>query len=116
MVEAVRMTASPLDIWIMVVVVVLVLAFWLSAIYFADHIQARASGRFRAEMTAAEARREAREGEAPTRLDARSSPARPTGPARPEGGFVLPAPRSGEADQAARSYAGPRPPEEDDGQ
>jgi hypothetical protein len=47
MVEASQTAVSPAGIWVIVVVMVLVLAFWLAAIALADRSQARASGRAR---------------------------------------------------------------------
>lgn len=45
MVEAARTTASTGAIWAIVIVAVVALAFWLTAIYLADRSQVRASGR-----------------------------------------------------------------------
>jgi len=130
MVEAVRTLASPFDIWVIVVVMVALLAFWLSAIMFADHVQARASGHSgdpigpdqalgappsNAGLPGRHARSEiAPEGyeidesaiEAPTQPDVIFTPPRPTGPARPSAGYAMPAQRSGDADRAERSHAG----------
>lgn len=47
MVEASQTSVSPAGIWAIVIVMVLVLAFWLTAIALADRSQARASGRAR---------------------------------------------------------------------
>src|SRR6185312_6538581 len=47
MVEASQTSVSPAGIWAIVIVMVLVLAFWLTAIVLADRSQARASGRAR---------------------------------------------------------------------
>jgi hypothetical protein len=47
MVEAARTMASTASIWVIVVVAVIVLAFWLTAIMLADRSQVRASGRAR---------------------------------------------------------------------
>jgi hypothetical protein len=47
MVEAARTMASPAAIWAIVIVAVVALAFWLTAIYLADRSQVRASGRAR---------------------------------------------------------------------
>ena len=47
MVEASQTSVSPAGIWAIVIVMVLVLAFWLTAIVLADRSQARASGRSR---------------------------------------------------------------------
>jgi hypothetical protein len=49
MVEAGRTMASPAATWAIVIVAVVALAVWLSAIYLADRSQARASGRSKAE-------------------------------------------------------------------
>jgi len=48
MVEAARTTASPAATWAIVIVAVVALAFWLTAIYLADRSQVRASGRAQA--------------------------------------------------------------------
>ena len=164
MVEAVRTTASPAAIWTIVVVAVVVLAFWLTAVLLADRYQVRTSGRWRmtgearlvpgetqvasgdawadeglAGQDAGAAAREpigARagaasdyvpEGEIPTRVDlpAQSAgpdamPPRPTQApppqAQPARQHTMPAQRSGDADRAERSYAGPPPDEDDQGQ
>ena len=47
MFEAARTTASPAAIWTIVVVAVVVLAFWLTAVMLADRYQVRTSGRWR---------------------------------------------------------------------
>jgi hypothetical protein len=47
MVEASQTSVSPAGIWAIVIVMVLLLAFWLTAIVLADRSQARASGRAR---------------------------------------------------------------------
>ena len=47
MVEAVRTTASPAAIWAIVIVAVVTLAAWLTAIMLADRYQVRTSGRWR---------------------------------------------------------------------
>ena len=47
MVEASQTLLSPAGIWVIVIVMTLLLAFWLSAIALADRSQARASGRAR---------------------------------------------------------------------
>src|SRR6266702_5171036 len=44
MVEAVQTTVSPAGIWAIVIVAVVLLAFWLTAITLADRSQARDSG------------------------------------------------------------------------
>jgi hypothetical protein len=163
MVEAVRTTASPAAIWAIVIVALVVLAAWLTAVMLADRYQVRTSGRWRItgeaepasgeiqaasgdawageslagedarEMPGAAARepvgaggRPARdgsvsEGEIPTRVDipAQSAgpdamPARPAQPQpQPARQHAMPAQRSGDADRAERSYAGP-PPDEDE--
>jgi hypothetical protein len=136
MVEAVHTLASPLDIWIMVVVMVVLLAFWLSAIMVADQIQVRASGHsgdpienealgappanaglpgrhVRSENVPEEYEIDEYESDTQTRPDVIFTPPRPTGPARPASGYAMPAQRSGDADRAERSHAGP-PPSRDD--
>jgi hypothetical protein len=47
MVEAARTTGSPAAIWAIVVVAVVLLAFWLAAVMLADRSQVRTSGRAR---------------------------------------------------------------------
>jgi hypothetical protein len=47
MVEASQTTTSPAGIWAIIVVAVVLLVFWLSAILLADRSQVRASGRAR---------------------------------------------------------------------
>lgn len=48
MFEAARTTASPAAIWVIVIVAVVVLAAWLTAIMLADRYQARRSGNWQA--------------------------------------------------------------------
>lgn len=163
MVEAVRTTASPAAIWTIVVVAVVVLVFWLTAVLLADRYQVRTSGRWRmsgeAELAAGETQAAAgnawadeslagedagaaarepigaragaasdyvTEGEIPTRVDlptqSAGPDAMPTQPvqvppqAPPTRQHTMPAQRSGDADRAERSYAGPPPDEEEQGQ
>ncbi len=105
MVEAARTTATPAATWAIVIVAVVALAFWLTAIYLADRSQVRASGRAQAaawppytgpwargsmpgEQAARIPEQAAREpaeapappGEAPTRADIPAQPAAGTGP------------------------------------
>lgn len=47
MVEASQTSVSPAGIWVIVVVMTLLVAFWLTAVVLADRSQARASGRAR---------------------------------------------------------------------
>jgi hypothetical protein len=47
MVEASQTTTSPAGIWAIIIVAVVLLSFWLSAILLADRSQVRASGRAR---------------------------------------------------------------------
>ena len=47
MVEASQTTTSPAGIWAIIIVAVVLLAFWLAAILLADRSQVRASGRAR---------------------------------------------------------------------
>jgi hypothetical protein len=179
MVEAVRTTASPAAIWMIVIVAVVVLAAWLTAVMLADRYQVRTSGRWRmtreAELASGETQaaadhawateglagedtqeipgaaarepvgargRTARDGsvpeaEIPTRVDipAQSAgpDAMPTPPVQapppqvqpaqvqpaqvqPARQHTMPAQRSGDADRAERSYAGPPPDEDEQGQ
>jgi hypothetical protein len=177
MFEAARTTASPAAIWTIVIVAVVVLAAWLTAIFLADRSQVRASGQSRpgtmakpalgstwareglaGETEAASGEAEfvssgrwaggslpgadapevpgeavhepigvkgqytgdeaVPEGDIPTRVDlpvqSRGPDAMPaeSAQARPTGLHTMPAQRSGEADRAERSYAGPPPPDE----
>lgn len=130
MVEAVQTTTSTFGIWAIVIVSVVVLAFWLVAITLADRSQVRASGPRR---TAGESRgawtggsvsgeqateipgepvhepigvrswhvrdESVPEGEMPTRDDLPAQPAALRD--------APPRQRTGDADRAARRYAGP---------
>jgi hypothetical protein len=115
MVEAARTTASPAATWAIVIVAVAALAFWLTMIYLADRSQVRASGRARAATWpsypgawASDA--PVPQGETPTRADIPAQPA--AGGARPDRP-AMPAQRTGDADRAERSYAGPGTPDEE---
>ena len=119
MVLAARTSASPAGIWAIVIVAVVVLAFWLVSIYLADRSQVRASGRSRAAVWPAYAGGDARvepvpQPEAPTRADIPAQPA--AGAARP----AMPAQRTGDADRPEHSHTGPGHPgqgaQEDEGQ
>jgi hypothetical protein len=132
MVEAARTTASPAATWAIVIVAVVALAFWLTAIYLADRSQVRASGRAHAatwppstgpwtrgsmpgepgaqipeQAARGPAGAPAPPGEAPTRADIPAQPAAGTG--QP----AMPAQRTGAADRAERSYASQDRPDED---
>lgn len=139
MVQAARTTATPAEIWVIVVVAVGLLAFWLAAIMLADRSQARASGPYPMlgeagsmpddALTAASTpggqdagargwpaeEEPVPEGDIPTRPDL---PAQPSGQeamaAQPGGRHAMPAQRSGDADRAERSYTSPTAPDEDD--
>jgi len=91
MVEAVQTTASPVAIWVMCVVMTILAGVMVSGVLIADAQQARESRRDR---------RALEQGDVPTRADL---------PARPAAGgqHAMPAQRTGDADRAARSYAGP---------
>lgn len=135
MVEAVQTTTSTFGIWAIVVVSVVVLAFWLAAITLADRSQVRASGPRRTAgesggawvggsvsgEDAAEIPGEpvhepigvhswhvrdesVPQGEMPTRDDLPAQPAAGRDP--------LPRQRTGDADRAARRYAGPSAPDD----
>jgi hypothetical protein len=101
MVEAGQTTVAPVGIWAIVIVAVLLLGFWLTAVMLADRSQVRASGRARSagaswRVTGGEA---VPPGETPTRADIPVQP----GPERPG----MPRQRTGDADRAARSHARP---------
>ena len=101
MVEASQTTVGPAGIWAIIIVAVVLLGLWLTAISLADRSQVRASGRARTArtswpVTGSEA---VPPGEAPTRADIPVQPA----PERPG----MPRQRTGDADRAARSYASP---------
>lgn len=142
MVEAARTMASPAAIWAIVIVAVVALAFWLTAIYLADRSQVRASGRARAATWPVYAGPLARgsmadeqAGEIPEQAAAEQAEARgrhvrdepategetPTRvdvPAQPDAGsgrHAMPTQRTGDADRAERSRAGQGTPEEDQG-
>jgi hypothetical protein len=112
MVEAVQTTVSAAGIWAIVIVAVILLAFWLVAITLADRSQVRASGRAWMAGEIGSASNDPRAasdesvppGEMPTRADI---PAQPAAPGRP----AVPSPRTGDADRAARSHAAPSPPD-----
>ena len=53
MIEAANTSASTAGIWAIVIVAVLALAFWLTAIILADRSQVRASGRARPALSGA---------------------------------------------------------------
>jgi hypothetical protein len=114
-IEAANTNASPAGIWAIVIVAVLALAFWLSAIFLADRSQVRASGRSRAALSGAWVGAsvpgprvaEAPQGEVPTRTDI---PAQPTA----AGEHAMPRQRAGDADRAERSYAGRDTPDDEE--
>ena len=125
---------STAGVWVIVVVATLALAFWLVMIFVADRSQVRASGPGLASRGAwvggsmvgglagefpAEAVHEpattrtgdagdepAPPGEMPTRTDLPAQPAT-------AGPDVMPRQRTGEADRAARSHAGPDQPDDE---
>jgi hypothetical protein len=118
MVEAARTTASPAAIWTIVIVALVVLAFWLTAIMLADRYQVRTSGRIpvpdAAELEASDA--QARQGlpyeqaavpMAPTREPAGAAAQYARDGSVPEGDIPtrvdLPAQRSGDAVMSAES-------------
>ena len=104
--------ASPAATWAIVIVAVVVLAFWLTMIYVADRSQVRASGRAQAAAwpTYPGAWAPVPPEEAPTRADL---PAQPPAAAERPAMPTMPAQRTGDADRAERSYAGPVPPDEE---
>jgi hypothetical protein len=105
MIEAARTTISPTAIWVLCIVMAFLAGFMVSAPLVADSYQARMNRRYRRALGIGPAPGGERAsgvpgeqapgipGEVPTRVD-------------------LPAQRSGEADRAARSYAGPDSPDE----
>jgi hypothetical protein len=125
MVEATaQTTGTTAGIWAIVIVAVLALAFWLTAIVLADRSQVRASG----PQVPGEPRRTGGGGwaggslaganapeipgeaehepvETPTRADATASPA--------SGQHTMPRQRTADGDRAERSYAGPDAPEDE---
>jgi hypothetical protein len=108
MVEAAaRTTASPAAIWAIVIVAVVLLVFWLTAITLADRSQARASGR--ALMPGGWLARDESvpQGETPAPADV---PAQ----AAAVGRRAMPAQRTGDHDRAARSHAGPGTPDDEE--
>ena len=133
MFAASQTTGTTGGIWAIIIVAVLALAFWLTAIVLADRSQVRASGRARlageigpvpdgtwADRSvpgerAVEIPQQADEavpqGEKPTRTDIPAQPAaHPAEAGRPE----MPRQRTGDTDQAARSRAVPDPAGDDE--
>jgi hypothetical protein len=120
MVAASQTTASTGGIWAIVIVAVLALAFWLTAIVLADRSQVRASGRARLAGEVGPVPRGAwaggsvpgeraddeavSQGERPTRADI---PAQRAGQPTEAGRREMPRQRTGDADRAARSHAEP---------
>jgi hypothetical protein len=104
MVEAVKTSTSTFGIWAIIVVAMVCLAVWLVGITVADNVQARESRRWwRRLHAAAPVPAGARLAEAVTEpIPAQRTEEPPT---RPD----LPAQRSGDADRAERSLAGPDP-------
>jgi hypothetical protein len=111
MIEAGQTTVAPAGIWAIVIVAVLLLGFWLTAVMLADRSQVRASERARMAGAAREpigprgghARgEEIPQGEVPTRADIPAQPGQPTAAGLP----AMPRQRTGDADRAARSDAG----------
>jgi hypothetical protein len=109
MVEAGQTTVATAGIWAIVIVAVLLLGFWLTAVMLADRSQVRASGRARAAGGALPAGDDAEisQGEMPTRADL---PAQPAAAGRP----AMPRQRTGDADRAARSDAGRSTPDDEE--
>jgi hypothetical protein len=137
MVEAVQTTTSTFGIWAIIIVAIVVLAFWLAAITLADRSQVRASGPRPTDdepggawVGGSVSGEQAPEipgepvhepigvhswhvrdesvpqGEMPTRDDLPAQPAAGRGP--------LPPQRTGDADRAARRYAGPAAPDDEE--
>jgi hypothetical protein len=114
MVEAGQTTVATAGIWAIVIVAVLLLGFWLTAVMLADRSQVRASGRARAAGGALPAGDDAEisQGEMPTRADLPAQPAagQPAAAGRP----AMPRQRTGDADRAARSDAGRSTPDDEE--
>jgi hypothetical protein len=128
MVEAGRTAVSPAGIWVIVVVMVILLAFWLAAIALADRSQARASGRARLAGDTGPALSGAWAGGSVAGAQAPEIPDEAAHePIRTSGGTPgteeaqgrnerpgMPRQRSGEGDRAERSYAGQPPPDDEE--
>ena len=108
MVEAVQTTVSPLGIWAIVIVAVVLLAFWLVAITLADRSQVRASGRARTAGEVGPASDGPWAGGSAAGEQATQIP--DEAEHEPTGRQAVPAQRTGDTDRAARSYAAPAPP------
>ncbi len=113
MVEAANTTASAAGIWVIVVVAVVALAGWLTAIMLADRSQVRASG----PQAYGESRLTGSGGWAGGSVAGAQAPEIPgeavheaaRAPAQPTeaGQYGMPRQRTGEADRAGRSRTGP---------
>jgi hypothetical protein len=107
MVEAVQTTVSPAGIWAIVIVAVVLLAFWLTAITLADRSQVRASGRARMASEIGPAPNGpwadgSASGEQATQIQEEAAH-------EPIGRHTVPTQRTGDTDRAAGSYAAPAP-------
>jgi hypothetical protein len=109
MVEAVQTNVSPAGIWAIVIVAVVLLAFWLTAITLADRSQVRASGRARMAGEIGPASDGPWVGGSAT--DEQATQLREEAVPEPIGRHAVPTQRTGDADRAARSYAAPAPPD-----
>jgi hypothetical protein len=121
----VNTTVSTPAVWLIVIVASLSLGFWLTMIFVADRSQVRASGPRRTALgtwaggSVAGGRADEFPGEAvhqPTRTPGsyqQGAGEAPNVPAQAEP-TAMPRQRSGEADRAARSYAGPDDPEDEE--
>ena len=109
MVEAVQTTVSPLGIWAIVIVAVVLLAFWLVAITLADRSQVRASGRARMAGEIGPASDGPWAGGSAAGEQAARLPDEAAN--EPIGRHAVPTQRTGDADRAARSHAAPAPPD-----
>ncbi len=138
MVEASQTTTSPAGIWAIIIVAVVLLAFWLSAILLADRSQVRASGRARlagdwpassgawaggsvpgerATQIPEEVAHEPIGTGPPARRRGRRRPAKPARAdvqAPAAAGAAMPRQRTGDADRAARSRAGQGTPDDEE--
>jgi len=122
MVEAALTAAAPAAIWVIIVVAVLCLAFWLTAVMVADRRQATLSRRQRmpdvpdtqaGPVTQARGRHARPENGAPTEAPPSADLA---GRQEALGRHAMPMRRGGAADRVERTLTGPGSPDRDDGE